>query len=520
MNNSSSDNILSQSEIKDLIYNPNSPKSKDSTASDLENLEKFKKVENPKFPFFSRSIPKLFIVGILACPLFLFALYFTSGFVSSTKTAAQTISDASDEQLEKENESLQQQLDDLQVQNAILIQDFEELQAKKDKVKVIKTKPQPVEIAKAEVKPEPLAQKPFESIKPTPQPEIEPVNPYDEWNRYATLGVIDGDGFTESEKELEPFAVSSDKTANSPKEQEENPQILARTETSDSIPIATLGHTDPTVASSKSSRVESFSQKDDGQGTGDFLSQEARNALFPETSYGNSFLEAKRREYAQLDAANSNSEPEQSTETFLEKKRREYAQLDAANLNSAQQSREYQAQSPVPHSTKNIKLGSQITGELSQSISWVDGEQPQLRGVINLSEDLLADDNSIALPANSSIIVEVDPERNGVINLQAIAISYENDRGQLIQESISPDIFVIQDQDGSPITYNNRASNGEIPGQDLVTDLITRQSRTARRVIREVENINEQNNSRPETFELKQGTELTITVNSFLKIRN
>ena len=525
------DNILSPEEIKDLVYNSNSQRSEDTKAHDLD---KFKKVENPKFPFFSRSIPKLFIVGILACPIFLLALIITSDFRNPHQTAAQTLSDdATDEQLEKDNELLKQQLDELQVQNAILLQDFEDLQAKKDQVKVIKTKspPEPVQVAQAEVKPKPVKPKPVESVKPTPKPVIDPIDPYEEWNRYASIGVINGDGFTDDELNLEPETknIDSGQTALSNLDQDNDLNTYAPTETSDSsdyVPVVSLGHTEPKVNHTQPNRL----QEDN------FLSQDARNALFPK-SYDHSFLDAKRREYEQQDAANPKSESEQPTETFLEKKRKEYEQQDAnsnlvqaqsttsnlqARCNTALQARCGGTAYPSErtNSYKNVKLGFQITGELSQSISWLDGEQPQIRGVINLSEDLLANDNSIALPANSSIIVEVEPHRNGLINLHAIAISYENDQGQLVQQHISPETFVIQDEDNSPLIVKEKAISSEIisQSQDTVFDLIGKQSGTARRVIREVDDLNYRSNFRPETLELKQGTELTITVNSFLQI--
>ena len=461
MNNTA---ILSTEDIKNLVYNSKSEQNSQASVS-----EKFEKVENPKFPFFSRPLVKLLIVGLVSAPVFLCILYLTSGFGGSHATSAQVLSGSSDSQLEKDNESLKEQLDELQVQNAALLQDFEELQAQKDRVKMIKAKPQPAKIVSEKVKPQPV-QKPIKSVATTPKaiPEtVDPIDPYEEWNRYANLGLTIGDGFRGDEKILEPktSAVSSQENLElSSPNQDNNSQILAKLDPnnydSSLIPQVTLGNS----AQGSVNNSENNS----------LLSKEAQEILLSDTP-NTPFLEAKRREYQQQDLANP---------------------------------------------AESVKFGSQITGELSQSISWVNGDRPQRRGIINLSEDLLANDGSVALPANSSIIVQVESDRDGVVELNAIALSYENERGKLTQQLIPSETFLIQNEDNSPLIARENGTSGiEIPAQDELLGLLGRDvRRNAQRVGDVVGELNEKRNSRPDTFELEQGTKLTITVNSFLQI--
>ena len=513
--------ILSAEDIKNLVYGS----SESGQSSKASVSERFEKVENPKFPFFSRPIPKLSIVFLISAPIFLCILYLTSGVGRSHVTSAQVLSGSSDSQMEKDNELLQKQLDELQVQNAILQQNFEDLQTQKDQVKIIKTKPQPTKIATAKVESKPVP-KPIEPANPTPKTipkTVAPIDPYEEWNRYANLGITIGDGFTEDEKKLEPktSAVSSQENLElSSPNQDNNPQILAKLDTnnydSSQIPQVTLGNSDQgSVNNSENNSL---------------LNKEAQEILLSDTP-NTSFLNAKRREYQQQDLANPDSiQSSESDETFLEAKRREYQQQDLANPDSIQPSesgetfleakrREYQQQD-LANPAESVKFGSQITGELSQSISWVNGEQPQRRGIINLSEDLLANDGSVALPANSSIIVQVESERNGVVDFKAIAISYENAQGQLTQQLIPSETFLIQNEDNSPLIAREHGTSGiEIPAQDELLGLLGNDvRRNAQRVGDVVGELNKERHSRPDTLELEQGTKLTITVNSFLQI--
>jgi hypothetical protein len=127
------------------------------------------------------------------------------------------------------------------------------------------------------------------------------------------------------------------------------------------------------------------------------------------------------------------------------------------------------------NNSKQVPLGATSLGEVSSSIIWSEGIDPgQSRGVINLTEPLLASDGSIALEANSSLIVEVeDVNTSGLTYLNVVAVSYENSQGILKQELLPPGAIVIRGEDNGPLVSEQTIDpGGTVLGQDVLIGLL------------------------------------------------
>ncbi|MDJ0596390.1 MAG: hypothetical protein QNJ72_41515 [Pleurocapsa sp. MO_226.B13] len=182
---------------------------------------------------------------------------------------------------------------------------------------------------------------------------------------------------------------------------------------------------------------------------------------------------------------------------------------------------------------KQIPLATTIEGTITTPIIWTDNSQPNAtRATIILNEPLLYSDGSIALPENSSLIVEVsDWDNAGFVTLNAVAIVYENSRGEFTQSTIPEGTLLIRNEDNHPLAFKTEESNGgnsiigviadevvqtgarnlSLPGG--LDSAVSRSSRTIR--------DNSRSSRRSNTgavYSVEEETTVSIYVNSFLSI--
>jgi Bacterial conjugation TrbI-like protein len=215
-------------------------------------------------------------------------------------------------------------------------------------------------------------------------------------------------------------------------------------------------------------------------------------------------------------------------------------------------------------SSKQVPLGAIIPGELASNIVWSEGSDPeQSRGIINLTEPLLASDGSIALKANSTLIAEVQSiNDSGLTYLNVIAVSYEDSQGKLKQEILPPGAILIRGEENSALIAEQTSDpGGTVLGQDALigllgagemgfqelnkpdedttisgdNDFIIRTnnddnsslingaaegvfSTTKERLDERSDQIVEQELARVPIYQLEAGDQVTIFVNSFLEI--
>lgn len=179
---------------------------------------------------------------------------------------------------------------------------------------------------------------------------------------------------------------------------------------------------------------------------------------------------------------------------------------------------------------REIPLATTIKGTIATPIIWTDNSRPsQTRATITLNEPLLYDHGDIALPKDSSLVVEVsDWDDAGFVTLSAIAIVYENSQGKLIQRDIPENTFLIRNEDNEPLAFTTEESNG---GNSIVGGIIGEAVQTGTRSISLPESLGSvvsrtirknsrraRRASRDEVYSIEEETSVSIYVNSFLSI--
>lgn len=177
--------------------------------------------------------------------------------------------------------------------------------------------------------------------------------------------------------------------------------------------------------------------------------------------------------------------------------------------------------------TNQIPIASIVKGKLANSIIWTQNSlPPETRATITLTEPLKYSNGSIALPKNSSLIVEVsDWDDAGFVTLRAIAIVTQED-GEFIQRAIPENALLIRNEDNRPLTFETKNSGNNnsfidnvvseaiqtgsrrLPFGSVVSKTIRDNSRRARRA------------NRGEIYSVEENTEVSIYVNSFLTIED
>ena len=180
---------------------------------------------------------------------------------------------------------------------------------------------------------------------------------------------------------------------------------------------------------------------------------------------------------------------------------------------------------------REVILGTTIKGTLTSSIIWTDNSRPsETRATIILNEPLLYSNGDIALPKDSSLVVEVSNwDRSGFVTLNAIAVVYEDNRKEFIQHSLPEDTLIIRNEDNEPLGFKTEESNNNsivkgifdeavqtgtnnlpLPGGlgSAVSRTIRRNSRRSRR------------SNRNAVYSVKEETTVSIYVNNFLSIQD
>lgn len=181
---------------------------------------------------------------------------------------------------------------------------------------------------------------------------------------------------------------------------------------------------------------------------------------------------------------------------------------------------------------KQIPIATSIRGTLNTPIIWTDSFQSaSTRATINLDEPILYSNGDIALPRDSSLIVEVsDWDDAGFVNLIAIAIVYEDIRGELIQHNIPEGALLIRNEDNQPLAFKTEESKR---GNSIVGEVVDEALQTGARSLPLPGGINSaisrslRNNSRRSrrfnsgaVYSIQEETVVSIYVNSFIKIEN
>ena len=181
---------------------------------------------------------------------------------------------------------------------------------------------------------------------------------------------------------------------------------------------------------------------------------------------------------------------------------------------------------------KQIPLATTIEGTITTPIIWTDNSRSNTtRATITFNEPLLYSDGSIALPESSSLIVEVnDWDDAGFVTLNAVAIIYEDSRGEFTQSAIPEGTLLIRNEDNQPLAFKTEESNGE---NSIISGIFDEAVQTGARnlslpggidsaVSRTIrDNFRSSRRSNTDTvYFVEEETTVSIVVNSFLSIEN
>jgi outer membrane biosynthesis protein TonB len=135
----------------------------------------------------------------------------------------------------------------------------------------------------------------------------------------------------------------------------------------------------------------------------------------------------------------------------------------------------------------NSKQVPIANGILNTSIVWIDSSNSEdSRGSITLTEPLKYSNGSIALPKNSSLIVEVsDWDDAGFVTLRPIAVITEED-GEFNQFAISENALLIKNEDNQPLTFKTKNERDGSSGIDRLLARVVKSSSIRLPIPREV----------------------------------
>ena len=402
-------------------YNPNNPSNQlDSQVDEnrAQQSEEEKKEDENLLPSeqkikIRRPYLKI-IVGIAITSIVVFCMLFFRYSWSKIMNAGKKI-----ENPEKtfSADPRKQEIDKLKAELALIEQSK----------KPIKPEPEPEPSPEPEPEPEPRPEpepSPEPSPEPRPEPRPEPIDPYKQWEMLSQLGTL--------------------------KSSAEN------------LNAANLIEEDVTTANSQPESVAKNSQMPGYLSTINTENQEKPTDVdnrVTSTSLSNIQNSASR--------TNNSSE---SSFPFSRSSQRIVLGGLGVNSSSLGESNDYGLSSSS--NPKQLAIAKSIKGILASSIAWTDSSEPeQARGSITLVEPLLYSDGTIALPVNSSIIVEVDDfNRTGFVSLNAIAIVVKNSQGKIIQQEIPKDSLLIRGANNQPLRFETENSDSSSSRLDRFLD--------------------------------------------------
>ncbi len=127
---------------------------------------------------------------------------------------------------------------------------------------------------------------------------------------------------------------------------------------------------------------------------------------------------------------------------------------------------------------KEIPIGSSVKGTVVVPMMWNDAGQnaTRARAAIELTEDLMATDGTVALPKGTMLVAQADSiaPGNQLVSLSAIAIVYKDSAGNTQEQQIPSGIITIAGKDNSPLIAKGHFDRGaSIASQDALVAVLS-----------------------------------------------
>ena len=359
--------------------------------------------------------------------------------------------------------------------------------------KPIKPKPAPAPKPKPEPEPEPKPE-PTPAPKPTakhePEPEPEPIDPYEQWELLSQLGTL-------GNSDLDPKVLISN--SDKPYGQGFQPDELRSSDSFAGEPLQRLSlvlkDTPSDNATCPDRGCASQRDRDRSQKTGLQVQTQFSNLSpssnsvstvnreqiqqdnpevknkFASVSLGNNLEVSKPSAIANTTSTVSANTTNSTAQTPVRQHSKfspdaQKIILSGLSVSSSRLDEIDKSLSTNRSGFRQIAIASSVKGILTGSIAWTDSSQPEeTRGAIALTEPIKYANGDIAVPENSSIIVEVgDFNRAGFVNLKAIAIVTPNLNGEISQQEIPEDTLLIRGEDNRPLEFETKNSGNGSSG--------------------------------------------------------
>jgi len=132
-----------------------------------------------------------------------------------------------------------------------------------------------------------------------------------------------------------------------------------------------------------------------------------------------------------------------------------------------------------------VALGTSTRAKVILAMIWDEGGNNSTGGIaasqenrfaVELTEDMKATNGSVALPAGTILVVRTHSvgRGNNLVSASAIAIVYRDRLGQIRQQTLPPDSLQLRGQDNRPLIAQKLNDVGpDIARQDLLTGLLS-----------------------------------------------
>lgn len=361
--------------------------------------------------------------------------------------------------------------DNLKAELALIDQEKAKLRLKELK----KEEPEPETV---KPKPRPPRSRPSPQPQPqsTAQPEVETINPLDEWASLSQLGASWGDSLLAQEQLIAESSPQIDsrlnqqnesQLASSPSQSNEqlrtanNPNSVPQTKSLDTqdeiakIASVTIG------AGQLSQPYTEQSNLQDTPGTKEILLSGYNYTSPPPYVPQQQQETSSSNEDHPLEASEVRSPSNEDESAFSSRQAEDIERIETLDNNGTTSNT----------TVKSVPLGTTVSGLVTTPIVWSeDLESHRTRATITLDEPLQTREGQIALPTGSNLIVEVAyVASNGLATLDAIAVSYINSQGKFVQQQIPDSTFIIHGENSEPLIAEAIGDNG---GTSLSQDVL------------------------------------------------
>lgn len=128
-------------------------------------------------------------------------------------------------------------------------------------------------------------------------------------------------------------------------------------------------------------------------------------------------------------------------------------------------------------SIKDVAIGTSAKAKVTVPMVWDGSEQSPTDGrfAVTLTEDLLATDGTVALPSGTVFITQVQSvnQANKLVTMSVVAAVYQDSTGSIRQEQVPAGNLLIRGASNQPLIARGLFDNGgDIARQDLLAGLV------------------------------------------------